>query len=160
MRFFLACRLLRIIDSQTFTHYPWEAMVEKEHFEVILEEIKHNNQALLEGFSLMSNRFGGVETRLERVEERLEGVELGQIALMTDMKEVKSDISQIKTDQAEMKADINQIKIDQAEMKNDQAEVKADQAEIKLDLRDIKRSSGLLHPIANDHENRIQGLEN
>lgn len=37
--------------------------------------------------------------------------------------------------------------------------LEAGQETIKVDVRDIKRTVGLLHSIANDHENRLQKVE-
>jgi len=39
------------------------------------------------------------------------------------------------------------------------ARLEAGQETIKVDVRDIKRTVGLLHSIANDHETRLQNVE-
>ncbi len=49
-------------------------------------------------------------------------------------------------------------RLDKADGRLDRLE--AGQEIIKTDVRDIKRNMGLINSIANDHETRLQGVEN
>lgn len=85
--------------------------MKKDHFEILLEEMRSSFQLAFEGHDGLNGRLEKIEGLVGNIEGRLAKLEVGQ-------------------------------------------EV------IKTDVRVIKRNTGLLNSIANDHETRIQGVEN
>jgi chromosome segregation ATPase len=58
--------------------------------------------------------------------------------LKTDVRQLKIDVAELKTDVAELKTDVAQLKVDVAELKTDVAILKTDIREVKADIRDLK----------------------
>lgn len=54
---------------------------------------------------------------------------------------------------------LDRLETGHARLETGQERLEAGQQAIKVDVRDIKRTVGLLHSIANDHENRLQNVE-
>lgn len=120
--------------------------MEKEHFEILLESIESNAKLLAEAIVGVNQHLVIVDGRLENLEGRMDRVEVGQEVIKADLRDVKERVGRLEDGQEVIKADHEVIK--------------ADQEVIKNVVRDIKRNMGLLNSIANDHETRLQGVEN
>ena len=105
--------------------------MEKDHFEILLEEMKSSFRLAFESLDGVNVRLDKTDGRLENIEVRLERVEVGQVAIGADLSETRQRVERLE----------------------------AGQEVIKSDLRDVKRNTGLLNSIANDHESRLQGVE-
>ena len=55
---------------------------------------------------------------------------------------------------------LDNVEAGQARLEQGQARLEQSQARMQVDVRAINQTLGLLRPIANDHESRIQALEN
>jgi hypothetical protein len=115
--------------------------MEKDHFEILLEHIEGNTQLLAEGLVGVNERLDRVEGRLGNVEGRLDGL---------DRLEAGQQMAVSCLDRLEAGQQMAVSRLDRLE---------AGLEVIKSDVRDTKRNTGLLNPIANDHESRLQGVE-
>lgn len=105
--------------------------MEKNHFEILLEEMKSNFQLAFEGLDGVNGRLDRMEAWQNDANDRFDRLETGQEVIKADVRYVKQ-----RTERLE-----------------------GNQEVIKTDVRDIKRNTGLLNSIANDHESRLQGVE-
>ncbi len=69
--------------------------MEKDHFEILLEEMKSNFQLAFEGLDGVNGRLDRVEGRLDNVEIHLEGID----RLEAGLEIVKTDVREIKRNQ-------------------------------------------------------------
>ena len=98
--------------------------MEKEHFEVILEDIKGKFDFLVEGFE-------GIKQRQDKLDSKFDKLDS-------------------KVDKLDVKVTVLDQRVDKLERSV---------GEIQQDVRAIKKDVGILHAVANQHENRIQDLE-
>jgi len=113
--------------------------MEKQHFEILLEEMKSNFRLAFEGFEVVNNR--------------LDRLESGQETLKSDVTDVKMHLTRVEDDQKVIKSNVKEVKLRLVRVEDGQNVVKSD-------VRDIKRNMGLINSIASDHETRIQKVEN
>jgi chromosome segregation ATPase len=112
--------------------------MEKNHFEILLEEMKSNFQLAFEGLDGVNERLDRVESWQTVADGRFDNLEAGQEAIKAELCDVKQRVGHLE-----------------ASSEN----VENGQEVIKSDVRDIKRNMGLLNSIANDHETRLQSVE-
>jgi len=108
--------------------------MEKEHFEILLEEMRSNFQLAFEGLDGVNGRLDRIEGWQTTVEGRLEAMD-------------------------RLEAGLEVVKIELGSVKTELGSVKTELGVVKTDVRDMKRNQGLLNSIANDHESRLQGVE-
>jgi chromosome segregation ATPase len=126
--------------------------MEKDHFEILLEEMKSNFRLAFEGLDGVNVRLDKTDGRLGNIEVRLERVEVGQVSIGADLSETNRRVERLEAGQEAIKSDVRET--------NRRLEgLESGQEVIKSDLRDVKRNTGLLNSIANDHESRLQGVE-
>ncbi len=106
--------------------------MKKEHFEILMEEMKGNFQLAFEGLDVVNRRLGRLED--------------GQDTLKSDVGVLKTDVSVLKTDVGTLKTDVSVLK--------------TDVGVLKIDVRDIKRDMGSIKTIGFNHESRLHGVEN
>jgi hypothetical protein len=73
--------------------------MEKDHFEILLEEMRSNFQLAFEGLDGVNGRLDRVEGRLDNVEGHLDGID----RLEAGLDFVKTELGVVKTDVREMK---------------------------------------------------------
>ena len=89
-------------------------------------------------FSKKLKAAGADERLAEAIVEGITGADISELATKADIREVKTEIADVK---AELKAEIADVK---AELKADIAEVKASIAEVKASIAEVKASIDLL----------------
>jgi len=115
--------------------------MEKDHFEILLEEMRSNFQLVFEGLDGVNGRLDSIASWQTTVENRLEAIDRLEAGLQVVMSDVR----------------VTNQRFDGLESGFERLE--SGQEVIKSDVRDIKRNMGLLNSIANDHESRLQGVE-
>ncbi len=67
-----------------------------------------------------------------------------------------------RLEQGQTKLEQGQTKLEQGQTRLEQGQAKLEQGQagMRVEIREINQTLGLLRPIANDHESRIQALEN
>lgn len=76
--------------------------MEKEHFEILLEEMRSNFQLAFEGLDGVNGRLDHIEAWQTAVEGRLDGIdrlEAGLEVVKTDLEVVKTDVRDMKRNQ-------------------------------------------------------------
>ena len=89
-------------------------MIEKERFEVLLEEIKGGVKAVADGHGVIRNEMKRME---ERLTEKISFVDGKVDFLAADVRALKQDVAEVKQDVAEVKKDVVEVKTDLAKVK-------------------------------------------
>ncbi len=118
-----------------------ENAIDKIHQTVVRIENDHNAK-----FEVIFDGLGAVNQRLDNVEAGQTKLEQGQTRL---------EQGQAKLEQGQAKLELGQTKLELGQAKLEQGH-----ACMQVEMREINQTLGLLRPIANDHESRIQALEN
>ena len=111
------------------------------------------------------------DSRLDKFEKTLDAIHCSVVkienehgakleALFEGQEILKADVTSLKAGQEILKADVTSLKAGQEILKADVAGLKVGQKEIRGEIREVNKSVDQLRPIANDHESRIQSLEN
>ena len=112
--------------------------MKKEHFEILLEEMKSNFQIAFEGLDGVNGRLDRIEAWQTVADGRFDNLETGQVAIKAKLCDVKQRVVNLEASSENLEGGLEVI---------------------KSDVRDMKRNQGLLNSIANDHETRLQGVE-
>lgn len=126
--------------------------MEKDHFEILLKEMKGNFQLAFEGLDGVNGRLDKVDGRLDNIEGRLDHAEAGQTAIREDVGETRQWVERLEAGQAAIREDVG-------EARQRVERLEAGQDVIKAGVRDTKRNTGLFNSVANDHESRLQDVE-
>ena len=81
-------------------------MIEKERFEVLLEEIKGGVKAVADGHGVIRNEMKRME---ERLTEKISFVDGKVDFLAADVRALKQDVAEVKTDLAKVKEKVDKI---------------------------------------------------
>ena len=88
-------------------------MIEKERFEVLLEEIKGGVKVVADGHGVIRNEMKRMEERLTEkisfVDGKVDFLAADVRALKQDVAEVKKDVVEVKTDLAKVKEKVDKI---------------------------------------------------
>jgi outer membrane murein-binding lipoprotein Lpp len=130
--------------------------MEKEHLEVLLEQIRDNVQLIAEGHTALAERMDRDKTELKQ--------EIRSVATRVDRLETKVDKLDSKVDKLETKVDELDSKIDKLETKVDKLDSKVDKLETKVDkldkgLRSMKKQIASSIEIQADRGARLERLE-
>ena len=109
--------------------------MEKEHFEILLEHMQSQFKIFGEGLEGLRTSLDSFKVEVRERFDRLEG----------------------RMDNLDGRMDNLDGRMDNLDGRMDSVESRL--GRIELDVRDIKRTVGLLHAIANDHETRLQNVE-
>ena len=105
--------------------------MQKNYFEILLEEMNHNFKLAFEGLNGNNQRLDGVIQRMDRFESQQTGMtqHLDKLALKVDRLESGQD------------------------------EIRQDVGVLKQDVREINQTLGILVPISKSQESRLQRVE-
>ena len=81
-------------------------MIEKERFEVLLEEIKGGVKVVADGHGVIRNEMKRME---ERLTEKISFVDGKVDFLAADVRALKQDVAEVKTDLAKVKEKVDKI---------------------------------------------------
>ncbi|MBW1809338.1 MAG: hypothetical protein JRJ87_14170 [Deltaproteobacteria bacterium] len=131
-----------------------ENAIDKIHQTVVRIENDHNAK-----FEVIFDGLGAVNQRLDNVEAGQARLEQGQAKL--EQGHAKLEQGQARLEQGHAKLEQGHAKLEQgqAKLEQGQARLEQGQAGMQVEIREINQTLGLLRPIANDHESRIQALE-
>ncbi len=104
------------------------------------------------------------DTRLDKIEKTLDAIHCTVIKIENEHG-AKLDVlfeGQAKLEQGQARLEQGQTKLEQGQAKLELGQAKLEQghAGMQVEIREINQTLGLLRPFANDHESRIQALEN
>jgi len=120
--------------------------MDQNHLETLLEQIHGDVRLVAEGLDGVNQRLDRHDQRFDQMDRRFEQMELsfGKLTLRMDGMEASMGRMERRLGGVETRLD----------------GVESTMAGVLADTRAIKRGMGVLQSIANDHESRIQGLEN
>ncbi len=111
------------------------------------------------------------DSRLDKIEKTMDAIHCSVVKIENEhgakleaLFEGQANLGQgqARLEQGQAKLEQGQTKLEQGQTRLEQGQAKLEQGQagMRVEIREINQTLGLLRPIANDHESRIQALEN